>query len=153
MPNDLKAYLYDLQLRTFVGDFSNSTKYKSKSFKFDGKLEFTFRCENATGRIILHSRDLLINKESVKLIRYSNTNDNAYENKNLGSSESVGLEKDWAIDDKRDFVIFYLDKKTNAKCMKGSFYKLSLNYSGDILEKPYGLFRNSFVDKSGKLNQ
>ena len=140
-------------MRTFVGDFSNSTKYKSRSFKFDGKLDFTFRCENPTGRIILHSRDLLINKDSVKLVRYSNSSDGAYESKSLGSAEAVSLDKDWALDDKRDFVIFYLDKKTNAKCSKGSFYKLTLNYSGDILEKPYGLFRNSFVDKSGKLNQ
>jgi hypothetical protein len=111
---DLSPYLYDIVMKTYVGD---RTLYGEKAFAIEANVTIYFTCVNATSRIVLHALGLNISNSSLSLL-------------SVNSSRSLGIRKSWDVDEKRNFLIFHMGES----CSPRESYRLSMSYSGRILE-------------------
>ncbi len=132
MPQTLKPFLYELQLKLYIG--TNET-YGEKSFTTDGFAKIHFTCVIPTKKILFHAEDLNINETSIELISSDIDEQQIFTNK----IPEYNFEK--------NFVLLNL----NQECKRNSNYTLQMAYTGLILPYTYGLYRSSYVDKNGNL--
>ena len=65
MPQNLKPTLYELTIQPYIG--TNET-YGDKAFTYEGQMNITFECLNATNKLIFHtSAETNIDKSKLKL--------------------------------------------------------------------------------------
>ena len=146
MPGDIKPYLYDIELRTFIGDYDR-VKYPNREFTYDGKVKISFKCTKPTKTIVLHSKNLNISTASLLLGKYAKWTG---ESSGIESLQKVDLDANIELDLVRDFIRISLKDKTQM-LEEGAFYALSIDFVGVILEQPYGLYRSSYTEKSGRV--
>ena len=103
-----------------------------ESGTFNGQMDMKFKCLLPTDKIIFHSIDLILDKNSFKL-------------KSLDSETSV--ENDYIEDKLTNFITIKLKKN----CKKDFDYSLSFKYQGIINTNLYGLYPSSYTDNTGKM--
>jgi len=127
LPTDLKPYLYEMTIKSYVGP---SSLYGSKSFTFEGTSNITFLCIYPTNQIVLHIKDIAIKQTKV----YS-----------LDASIEWQYSGKLEFDDDKDFLTIGLENK----CELNRYYKLELVYKGIIADTLYGFYRSSYIDSLG----
>ena len=148
LPGDLKPILYDVELQTFIGDY-NKTKYPDREFTFDGKVKLTFKCLNSTTKIVLHGKNMTIDRNSLSLGKYA---DWSGDSKPIESLKKIDIDPNIEFDVVRDFVQISLKDKQQP-LEQDVYYSLVINYKGLILEQPYGLYRSSYTDNNGQVRK
>jgi hypothetical protein len=91
-----------------------------------------FTCSNPTQKIVFHSYNLNLNRNSMA----------------LGSNGDNGISIDnnnVEIDLIRDFVTVSM----NRACLKDVDYSLKINFTGEILNSLFGFYRSSYIDENG----
>ncbi len=127
MPENLHPFLYELQIRPYIG---SPSLYGNKSFTFTGEVSINFTCLTPTNKIVLHSKNLDIKKYSIESIESEST-------KNIELSSQVDK------DEKTDFLTFY----TTDTLESGLNYTLHIEFSGIITNKLFGFYRSSYLNK------
>lgn len=130
MPQNLRPFLYELQIRPFIGPIEH---YGEMSFKFDGEIKIHFKCLIPTNKVVLHFK-------SLKIENYNLTSE--------GSNDSLSIQS-IEYDKLREFVILNLEQN----CTADYSYSLFINYTGNISENLYGFYRSSYTDKLNKTFQ
>jgi len=122
LPKDLMPSHYKLSIRPDIygGDPSK--------FGFSGSVIISFECKKTTNKIILHTRKLTLDEDSIKVSRAEGEGDN-YE---------VGKLPEW--DSVREFTTIPLKRDLLA----GNMYKISMEFSGGIYSDLRGIYYSSY---------
>jgi len=120
LPKSLNPFLYELQIQPFIGD---ANLYGNKSFTFTGQVLIHFTCLESTNKIVLHSKDLTISNYSL-------------------NTEDIALTS-YDVEKQTDFLTFY----ANDSLEKDLNYTLKIEFNGIILNKLYGFYRSSYLNR------
>ncbi|CAB3385000.1 Hypothetical predicted protein [Cloeon dipterum] len=115
LPGDLRPEHYTLDMKTFL-DGENS--------RFEGRVLIKVNCERDTSRVVLHSTDLLLNTDKVR----------------VGDKEITGHE----FDTQNEFYIIKLKEALKS----GSKYVIEIPFEGNLTTSLKGYYRSSYQDKA-----
>ncbi|XP_065349189.1 aminopeptidase Ey-like [Cloeon dipterum] len=115
LPGDLRPEHYTLEIKTFL-DGENS--------RFEGRVLIRVKCEKDTSRVVLHSTDLILNTDQVR----------------VGDREIVGHE----FDTQNEFYIIKLKEELKS----GSKYLIEIPFKGNLTTSLAGYYRTSYQDKA-----
>ncbi|CAB3384998.1 Hypothetical predicted protein [Cloeon dipterum] len=115
LPGDLRPEHYTLDMKTFL-DGENS--------RFEGRVLIKVKCEKDTSRVVLHSTDLLLNTDKVR----------------VGDKEITGHE----FDTQNEFYIIKLKEALKS----GSKYVIEIPFEGNLTTSLAGYYRTSYKDKA-----
>ncbi|CAB3384997.1 Hypothetical predicted protein [Cloeon dipterum] len=115
LPGDLRPEHYTLEIKTFL-DGENS--------RFEGRVLIKVECEKDTSRVVLHSTDLLLNTDKVR----------------VGDNEITGHE----FDTQNEFYIINLKEALKS----GSKYVIEIPFEGNLTTSLKGYYRSSYKDKA-----
>jgi hypothetical protein len=124
--------MYDIQVKPYIG---SALLYGDKSFKFDGLVNISVKCVNATNRIVLHEKHMVINS-----IRF-------YHAQWQGGPLRPIQVNSFVYDSKFEFLTVLVDER----CIENNIYMLSINYTGEISDSLEGFYRSSYADTEGKI--
>ena len=132
MPTNLQPFLYELQIQPYIG------RNYDRPFTFDGSVNISFTCANATKKLVLHAKDIkIISVRLNQVVSTSYLRGSVY--------NSVALSDQFVYDDEREFVtITMLDA-----CVKSNVYIATIVYSGLIPDSLAGFYRSSYIDVDG----
>ncbi|XP_055525327.1 aminopeptidase N-like [Wyeomyia smithii] len=123
LPKAFHPEHYDLQVLTHLGD--------ERGFTFHGRVLIRMLCDEDATNVTLHSKNLTITGEDVKLVELSDS-----------ASKSVEIKRTQFITD-NDYVVFH----TGEFLKKGYRYEISIPFSGYLGTGLLGYYRSSYVDK------
>ncbi|XP_065349192.1 aminopeptidase Ey-like [Cloeon dipterum] len=115
LPGDLRPEHYTLEIKTFL-DGENS--------RFEGRVLIRVKCEKDTSRVVLHSTDLILNTDQVR----------------VGDKEIIGHE----FDTRNEFYII----KVKEELKSGSKYVIEIPFEGNLTTGIVGYYRTSYQDKA-----
>jgi aminopeptidase N len=128
LPSNFKPSLYEIQLKPYIG---TASLYGDNAFKFEGSVNISIMCLNATNKIVLHHKNMVINSVNVYQTR-QNT---------LQSIQVVGF----TYDPKLQFMTIQVDRNL----VMNGLYVVSIDYTGEISDSLEGFYRSSYVDSDG----
>lgn len=127
MPTDLKPYLYELQIKPYIGPAS---EYGSKSYTFEGVNKMHLKCMSPTDKIVFHEHNLNIVGSELELFSKSD-------------NSKILFDHNLVFDEQKMTVIVKMSKK----CVVGSDLKLVVPYTGIInTEVLVGFYKSSYVE-------
>ncbi|XP_065352030.1 aminopeptidase Ey-like [Cloeon dipterum] len=115
LPEDLHPEHYTLEIKTFL-DGENS--------RFEGRVLIRVKCEKDTSRVVLHSTDLILNTDQVR----------------VGDKEIIGHD----FDTQNEFYIIKLKEELKS----GSKYVIEIPFEGNLTTSLKGYYRTSYQDKA-----
>lgn len=118
LPDNLKPYLYELEIQPFLDP---------NNFRFNGKMKMFINCLSSTNRIVFHQQGLKINESNAKLI-------------DLSTNNEMQMNLPFDYDSETEFVIVSL--KNNL--VNGKNYSLELPYSANMSNKLFGFYNGSY---------
>ncbi|CAF0815629.1 unnamed protein product [Brachionus calyciflorus] len=125
LPEHIKPIHYDLEIKPYVGP---KELYGDKAFSFEGQIEMEFLCAKPTNKVMFHQKEL-----KLTLVKFKSEQDPDLKITN----------PNFEFDYKKDFVSAYFDRD----CKENVNYSLTVKFEGVILDKLYGFYRSSFLDK------
>ncbi|XP_046438221.1 aminopeptidase N-like [Daphnia pulex] len=136
LPRTVRPIHYDVRLFPVL---------EKGNFSILGQVSIDLQCQMETDRIVLHSADIVVDPQSVKVIE---------QGKPAGKTLTVASDG-IHYDTDMEFLIIRLKDKD--KLAKGANYTLSMNFVGNLTDQLRGLYRSTYkedgVEKSMAVSQ
>ncbi len=123
LTRDLVPVSYNLTIKTYF-------KPDTVPLYYDGSVEILFTCDNETSKLVMHMRNLDLNRTSLRL---TSVNDDKFD---------VEEKFSWTVDPVTHFVTFEFDKPFRA----GYNYTFSGSFRGYTEEDEMGFYRSYYFD-------
>lgn len=126
LPRTVLPQHYDVRLLPII---------EKGNFSILGRVSIDIECKEETDRIILHSADIIVDRNSIRLIQHGKENDTV-------AVDAIEYDTD------REFLIIPLGGK--AKLVKGLNYTLSMDFVGNLNDQLKGLYRSSYKENGAE---
>ncbi|XP_055379130.1 aminopeptidase N-like [Condylostylus longicornis] len=138
LPRAIKPELYRLEIITHLND--------KEGFEFNGKVYIDLNIVEDTNNITLHSSNLTIDQNLVRITRKSSSDIENEEMNNESNSNKIDI-KSIDINLSHDFYIIHLTETLK----KDEKYQLLMPFKANLSKNLYGYYRSSYFDH--KTNQ